>query len=134
MRVAIASVLALALGIAGGFIAGRWTTPATPSNTIEQTGLFDGPMELGIIEVFYPQPFARPPELTITEEKQDPHSAWEWQVLEQRSDGFKLKFRGWGGTSRNKLRYRARSTVGGVSQQGNPAEAPAAAAWRGIKM
>jgi hypothetical protein len=116
MRIAIASVLVLALGFAGGFIAGRWTAPVTPSSTIEHTALFDGPTELGTIEVFYPQPFARRPELTITEEKKDPHSSWEWRVLEQRSDGFKLKFTGWGGTSRNKMRYTARSIVGGGSQ------------------
>lgn len=107
MRLGIASILALALGFAGGFMAGRWTAPATPSNIIEQTALFDGPAELGIIEIFYPHPLARPPELVITEEKQYPHSSWEWQVLEQRSDGFKVKFTGWGGTSRNKLRYTA---------------------------
>jgi len=29
--------------------------------------------------------------------------SWEWQVLEQRHDGFKLKFIGWGGTSRISL-------------------------------
>ncbi len=111
MRVVIVSVLALALGFASGFFAGRWTAPATPSNLIEQTALFDGPAELGTIEVFYPHSFARPPELTITEEKQDPHSSWEWQVLEQRADAFKVKFTGWGGTSRNKLRYTARSSM-----------------------
>ncbi len=111
MKVAIAAVLALALGFASGLIAGRWTAPAAPSELIEQTALFDGPTDLGTTEVFYPHPFARPPELTITEERQDPHSSWQWQVLEQRSDGFKVKFTGWGGTSRNKLRYTARSGV-----------------------
>jgi hypothetical protein len=112
MRIAIASVLALTLGFAGGFIVGRWTTRATPSNIIEHSALFDGPAELGTMEVFYPHPFVRPPELTITEEKQDPHSSWEWEVIEQRSEGFKVKFTGWGGTSRNKLRYTARSSLG----------------------
>ena len=43
MRAAIALVLALALGFAGGFIAGRLTAP---SNLTEQTALFDGPLEL----------------------------------------------------------------------------------------
>jgi hypothetical protein len=115
MKVAIALVLVLALGFAGGFIAGRWTAPATPPSTIEQTALLDGPTELGALEVSYPHPFARPPELTIVEEKQDPHSEWEWQVLEQRRDGFELKFIGWGGTSRNRLRYTARGSWAGAS-------------------
>jgi hypothetical protein len=110
MKVAIALVLVLALGFAGGFIAGRSTAPATPPSTIEQTAFFDGPTDLGGLEVFYPHPFARPPELTIVEEKQDPHSGWEWRVLERRRDGFKLKFIGWGGTSRNQLRYTARGS------------------------
>ena len=108
MKVAIALVmLGLAIGI--GFVAGRWTAPA-PSSTVEQTALFEGPTELGVLEVFYPRPFARAPELTIVEEFRDPHSSWEWQVLEQRHDGFKLKFIGWGGTSRNQLRYTARGS------------------------
>jgi hypothetical protein len=115
MKVAVALVVVLALGFAGGFVAGRWTAPATPPDTIEQTALFDGPTELGGLEVFYPHPFARPPGLTIVEEFRDPHSSWEWQVLEQRRDGFKLKFIGWGGTSRNRLRYTARGSVAGVS-------------------
>jgi hypothetical protein len=115
MKLAIALALVLALGFVGGFIAGRWTAPATPPSTIEQTALFDGPMELGALEIFYPHPFARPPELTIIEVMQDPHSSWEWHVLEQRRDGFKLKFVGWGGTSRNKLRYTARGSHKGAS-------------------
>ena len=115
MKVAGALVLVLALGFAGGFIAGRWTAPGASLSTIEQTALFDGPTELGALEIFYPHPFARPPELTIVEEKRDPHSAWEWRVLEQRPDGFKLKFIGWGGTSRNKLRYTARGGMAGAS-------------------
>jgi hypothetical protein len=43
MKVAVALVVVLALGFAGGFVAGRWTAPATPPDTIEQTALFDDP-------------------------------------------------------------------------------------------
>jgi len=72
MNVASDLVLVLALGFAGGFIAGRRTAPGTPPSTFKQTALFDGPTELGALEVCYPHPSARPLELTIVEEKRDP--------------------------------------------------------------
>jgi hypothetical protein len=115
MKAAIAFGLVFAVGLAAGFIAGRWTAPAASVTIVEQTGLFAGPTELSTQEVFYPHPFAAPPELTIVEDRQDPGSRWEWQVVEQRRDGFKLKFLGLGGGSdsvRNKLRYTARGSLG----------------------
>jgi hypothetical protein len=53
MRVAIASVHSLALGLARGFIAGRGSAPAIASRITEQAALFDGPTEMGTTEIFY---------------------------------------------------------------------------------
>jgi hypothetical protein len=111
MRLVVAVLLGLGVGFAGGLFVGRWTAPSATGGVLEQSGIFEGPLDLGQREVFYPRPFASPPELTIVEEKRDPHSMWEWTVSEQRKDGFRLKFTGWGGTSRNPLRYTAKGVA-----------------------
>lgn len=99
VRVARAGVLAavalaLGVGVGIGFVVGRAGRPASPPPDPEplvQAGDLtppvapDGSGWRGPVEVFYPVPYASPPELTF------PVAPRSFRVKEQRADGFKVE-------------------------------------------
>ena len=89
-----AITLALTAGVGIGFVLGRATQPASPlpeAESLVQEGDLTPPVTpdlygwRGPIEVFYPVPYASPPELTF------PVAPRTFQVKEQRADGFKVE-------------------------------------------
>jgi hypothetical protein len=106
MRVALvgalaAIMLALGVGVGIGYMLGRAMQPAGSSAEAEplvQSGDLTPPVTpdlygwRGPVEVFYPIPYASPPELTF------PVAPQSFRVKEQRADGFKVEITG--GTER----------------------------------
>ena len=99
MRVARVGVLAaitlaLGVGVGIGFVFGRAMQPANPppeAGPLVQAGDLTPPVPpdsygwRGPVEVFYPVPYTSPPELTF------PVAPRNFQVKEQRADGFKVE-------------------------------------------
>jgi hypothetical protein len=92
--VLVAVILALGVGVGVGFVLGRAMQPAGSSAEAEplvQSGDLTPPVApdsygwSGPVEVFYPIPYASPPELTF------PLPPQSFQVKAQRADGFKVE-------------------------------------------
>jgi hypothetical protein len=90
----VAILLALAVGVGIGFVFGRATQPVSLVSEVKplvQEGALTPPVtpELsgwrGPVEVFYPVPYASPPELTF------PIAPRRFEIKEQRADGFKVQ-------------------------------------------
>jgi hypothetical protein len=103
-------VLGLILGFVVGLAVGSITTWLWQGGdaVVLQKGVIDQAAGNGEYDVFYPRPFASPPNLKIL-----PGSAKDWaiKITEQRADGFRVTINGWTIGGREKPEYEARGLL-----------------------
>jgi hypothetical protein len=118
-------VAGLIVGFGLGYYSAQPGAPAPPGETSrvhEYVGEAKHVNFAGVdpFDVYYPEPYARPPELEILTGEM--RRGFDFTLVEQRADGFRIKI----GSSANRadnpngspwLRYRARGELAGNGQQ-----------------
>ncbi len=119
----------LVVGLALGFGLGRYSAPRGapgPPGETSRTREYTGEARhvnfttAEPFDVYYPEPYVRPPELRILTEEM--RRGFDYTLVEQRADGFKIQI----GSSMNRadnpsgspwLRYRVRGELGNEQQK-----------------
>jgi hypothetical protein len=85
----VALVVGLCLGLCLGLVVERY---AASKRTSEHTAELTNADRSGDYEVFYPRPFASPPNLEVIDPlPRDTFGRWLFKITEQRADGFKIQ-------------------------------------------